>query len=89
MWPIKTKKNLFTCVFCMSVGVVTDLATVQSSLIVCEWLALVKLVASIVEPCHCGHTAWEACSHKQVIAILHDISIQYNNILYEHFKNIA
>ena len=51
----------------MSAGVVTDLATVQSSLIVCEWLALVELVSSIVEPCHCGHTAWEVCPHKQVI----------------------
>ena len=60
----------------------TDLATVQSSLIVCERLDLDKLMASIVEPCHCGHTTWEACSHKQVINIIitHDISIRFNNI---------
>ena len=75
-----SNKNLFTCVLCWSVGVVTDLATVQSSLIVCQLLALDKLVASIVEPCCCGHTAWEACSYKQVINIFisHDISIQCN-----------
>ena len=40
-----------------SAGVVTDLATVQGGLFVCEPLALDKLVASMVEPCRCGHTA--------------------------------
>ena len=29
---LKIKKNLFTCVLCWSIGVVTDLATVQSTL---------------------------------------------------------
>ena len=65
----KKKKNLFTCFVCWSAGIVTDLATAQNSLFVCERLALDKLVTSIVEPCRCGHTAWEACSHKQVINI--------------------
>ena len=61
----KKKENLLTCVLCWCAGVVTDLATVQSSLIVCERLAVDKLVASIVEPCHCGHTTWEAGSHNR------------------------
>ena len=26
-------------------------------------------MASMVEPCRCGHTAWEACSYKQVFLI--------------------
>ena len=82
MWSNKKKENLLTCVLCWSAGVVADLATLQSSLFVGELLALDKLVALIVEPCRCGHTAWEACSHKQVINIIitHDISIQFNNL---------
>ena len=76
------KENLFTCVLCWCAVVVTDLATVQSNLFVFERLALDKVVASIAEPCHCGHTTLEACSHKQVINIIisHDIRIQFNNI---------
>ena len=56
VWSNKKKENLLTCVLCWSTGVVTDLATVQSSQFVCERLALDKLVASIVEPCRCGQS---------------------------------
>ena len=71
------KENLFTCVLCLCAGVVTDLATVQRShLFVNGW------------PCHCGHTTWEACSHKQVINIIvsHDISIQFKVLKILHEK---
>ena len=45
-------------------------------------------MAPIVEPCHCGHTTWEACSHKQVsnIIISHDISIQFKVLKILHEK---
>ena len=50
-------------------------------------------MASIVEPCHCGHTTWEACSHKQVINIIisHDISIQFKvlKILHEKCQKLS
>ena len=42
-------------------------------------------MASIVEPCHCGHTAWEACSHKQVIKVFRMI-LAFSVIIYEVLK---
>ena len=48
------------------VGVVTDLASVQGPLFVCERVALDKLMFGLVEPCVCGQVQWCACSVKQV-----------------------
>ena len=35
-------------------------------------------MASMVEPCRCGHTAWEACSYKQVF-LMQYTGISYNS----------
>ena len=70
-------------------GLSLTLPQSRSSLIVCELLALDKLVASIgamlLWPCCCGHTAWEACSHKQVINIFCMI-LAFSVIIYEVLK---
>ena len=43
-----------------------------------------------MEPCHCGHTTWAACSHKEVINIIitHDISIHFK-VLHEKWQKLC
>ena len=48
--------------FLMFIGVVTDLASTQGPLFICEQVALDKLVSGLVEPCVCGHVKWEGCA---------------------------